>query len=227
MLNYPAVNKGETKMLNPSDNLFVFDHPLIKHKITVLCEKDTSSKDFHAIVGEIATIMGYEVLKDLKTKDIMIDAPISSFMSPVLDTNFTIVPILRAGLGMVDGIRNLYPKARVGHIGLYRDEQTLQPQTYYFKLPKDVADGPVLIVDPALATGGSAAAAIHYVKEAGCKDIRLLCLIGAKEGVARVHKEHPEVKIYLAKYEDAPLNEHGYIVTAFGDAGDRIMGTFD
>ena len=226
MLNYPA-EKKEITMLNPSENLYVFDHPLIKHKITVLCEKNTSSKDFHAIVGEIATIMGYEVLKDLKTKDIMIDAPISSFMSPVLDTNFTIVPILRAGLGMVDGIRNLYPKARVGHIGLYRDEKTLQPQTYYFKLPKDVADGPVLIVDPALATGGSAAAAIHYVKEAGCKDIRLLCLIGAKEGVARVHKEHPEVKIYLAKYEDAPLNEHGYIVTAFGDAGDRIMGTFD
>ena len=156
----------------------------------------------------------------------MIDAPISSFESPVLDENFTIVPILRAGLGMVDGIRSLYPKARVGHIGLYRDEETLEPHTYYFKLPKDVANGPVLIVDPALATGGSAAAAVQYIKDAGCKDIRLLCLIGAKEGIHKVVDANPDVKVYVAKYEDAPLNEKGYIVTAFGDAGDRIMGTF-
>ena len=127
---------------------------------------------------------------------------------------------------MVEGLRSLYPKARVGHIGLYRDEETLESHTYYFKLPKEVANGPVLIVDPALATGGSAAAAIKYIKDAGCKDIRLLCLIGAREGVERVHKDHPDVKIYLAKFADAPLNEHGYIVTAFGDAGDRIMGTF-
>ena len=207
-------------------NVYVFDHPLIKHKITKLCDKTTTSKDFSTIVSEIATLMAYEVLRDLKTKNVMIDAPISSFESPVLDENFTIVPILRAGLGMVDGIRSLYPKARVGHIGLYRDEETLEPHTYYFKLPKDVANGPVLIVDPALATGGSAAAAVKYIKDAGCKDIRLLCLIGAKEGIHRVVDQNPEVKVYVAKYEDAPLNEKGYIVTAFGDAGDRIMGTF-
>ncbi len=213
-------------MEKKDENLFVFDHPLVKHKITHLCDKTTGSKEFHEIVSEIATLMGYEVLKDLKTKDVMIDAPISSFMSPVVAENFTIVPILRAGLGMVEGLRSLYPKARVGHIGLYRDEETLEPHTYYFKLPKEVANGPVLIVDPALATGGSAAAAIKYIKDAGCKDIRLLCLIGAREGVERVHKDHPDVKIYLAKFADAPLNEHGYIVTAFGDAGDRIMGTF-
>ncbi|MCI7401500.1 MAG: uracil phosphoribosyltransferase [Christensenella sp.] len=207
-------------------NVYVFDHPLIKHKITKLCDKTTTSKDFSTIVSEIATLMAYEVLRDLKTKNVMIDAPISSFESPVLDENFTIVPILRAGLGMVDGIRSLYPKARVGHIGLYRDEETLEPHTYYFKLPKDVANGPVLIVDPALATGGSAAAAVKYIKDAGCKDIRLLCLIGAKEGIHRVVDQNPDVKVYVAKYEDAPLNEKGYIVTAFGDAGDRIMGTF-
>lgn len=207
-------------------NVYAFDHPLIKHKITKLCDKTTTSKDFSTIVSEIATLMAYEVLRDLKTKNVMIDAPISSFESPVLDENFTIVPILRAGLGMVDGIRSLYPKARVGHIGLYRDEETLEPHTYYFKLPKDVANGPVLIVDPALATGGSAAAAVKYIKDAGCKDIRLLCLIGAKEGIHRVVDQNPDVKVYVAKYEDAPLNEKGYIVTAFGDAGDRIMGTF-
>ena len=207
-------------------NVYVFDHPLIKHKITKLCDKTTTSKDFSTIVSEIATLMAYEVLRDLKTKNVMIDAPISSFESPVLDENFTIVPILRAGLGMVDGIRSLYPKARVGHIGLYRDEETLEPHTYYFKLPKDVANGPVWIVDPALATGGSAAAAVKYIKDAGCKDIRLLCLIGAKEGIHRVVDQNPDVKVYVAKYEDAPLNEKGYIVTAFGDAGDRIMGTF-
>lgn len=207
-------------------NVYAFDHPLIKHKITKLCDKTTTSKDFSTIVSEIATLMAYEVLRDLKTKNVMIDAPISSFESPVLDENFTIVPILRAGLGMVDGIRSLYPKARVGHIGLYRDEETLEPHTYYFKLPKDVANGPVLIVDPALATGGSAAAAVQYIKDAGCKDIRLLCLIGAKEGIHKVVDANPDVKVYVAKYEDAPLNEKGYIVTAFGDAGDRIMGTF-
>ena len=207
-------------------NVYAFDHPLIKHKITKLCDKTTTSKDFSTIVSEIATLMAYEVLRDLKTKNVMIDAPISSFESPVLDENFTIVPILRAGLGMVDGIRSLYPKARVGHIGLYRDEETLEPHTYYFKLPKDVANGPVLIVDPALATGGSAAAAGKYIKDAGCNDIRLLCLIGAKEGIHRVVDQNPDVKVYVAKYEDAPLNEKGYIVTAFGDAGDRIMGTF-
>ena len=176
-------------------NVYVFDHPLIKHKITKLCDKTTTSKDFSTIVSEIATLMAYEVLRDLKTKNVMIDAPISSFESPVLDENFTIVPILRAGLGMVDGIRSLYPKARVGHLGLYRDEETLEPHTYYFKLPKDVANGPVLIVDPALATGGSAAAAVKYIKDAGCKDIRLLCLIGAKEGVHRVGDQNPDVKV--------------------------------
>lgn len=206
-------------------NVTVFNHPLIAHKITHLCDKSTNTKEFREIVSELAMLMGYEAFRDIKTKEVMIDAPISSFMSPVVDEKITIVPILRAGLGMVDGLTALFPNAKIGHIGLYRDEKTLEPHEYYCKLPKDTMDGQVIVVDPALATGGSAAAAITFIKERGFKNIKLLSLIAAPCGIKKVTETHPDVKIYVAHYADAPLNEHGYIVTAFGDAGDRIFGT--
>ncbi len=206
-------------------NVTVFDHPLIAHKITHLCDKRTNTKEFREIVSELAMLMGYEAFRDLKTTMVDIDAPISSFKSPIVDEKITIVPILRAGLGMVDGLVSLFPNAKIGHIGLYRDETTLEPHEYYCKLPKDTMDGQVIVVDPALATGGSAAAAITFIKERGFKNIKLLSLIAATEGVKKVADTHPDVKIFIAHYADAPLNEHGYIVTAFGDAGDRIFGT--
>lgn len=206
-------------------NVTVFNHPLIAHKITHLCDKRTNTKEFREIVSELAMLMGYEAFRDVKTKNIMIDAPLSSFPSPVVDEKITIVPILRAGLGMVDGLTALFPTAKIGHIGLYRDHETLEPHEYYCKLPTDTLDGQVIVVDPALATGGSAAAAITFIKERGFKNIKLLSLIAAPQGIERVVTTHPDVKVYVAHFADAPLNELGYIVTAFGDAGDRIFGT--
>lgn len=208
-------------------NVTVLDHPLIAHKITHLCDVNTNTKEFREIVGELAMLMGYEAFRDIKTKDVKIKAPLSEFYSPVVDDAVTIIPILRAGLGMVDGLAALFPNARVGHIGLYRDEQTLEPHEYYCKLPTDEEskNGQAIVVDPALATGGSAAAAISFIKERGYKRIKLLSLIASPEGIARVTEAHPDVKLYVAHYADAPLNEKGYIITAFGDAGDRIFGT--
>jgi uracil phosphoribosyltransferase len=206
-------------------NVTVFDHPLIAHKISLICDVHTGYKEFGELVNELSMLMGYEALKDLRTKEVDIPAPISTFKSPVLDEEFTIVPILRAGLGMVEGLRMLSPTAKVGHIGLFRDEETLEPQTYYFKLPVDVANGQVIIVDPALATGGSADAAIQYIKDAGCKRIKFMCLFAARQGLELLHKNHPDVPIYAAKYCPEPLNENGYIVTAAGDVGDRVCGT--
>ncbi len=206
-------------------NLTVFNHPLISHKITKLCDVQTNTKEFREIVSELAMLMGFEAFRDIKTKMVETKAPISTFMSPVVDEAITIVPILRAGLGMVDGLVSLFPNARVGHVGLYRDEETLEPVEYYCKLPKDGTDGQCIVVDPALATGGSAAAAIQCIKDRGFTNIKLLSLIGAKQGVETVVSAHPDVKVYVAHYVDAPLNDHGYIVTAFGDAGDRIFGT--
>ena len=206
-------------------NVTIFNHPLIAHKITYLCDKNTNTKEFREIVGELAMLMGYEAFRDIKTTKVEIDAPLSTFLSPVIDEKITIVPILRAGLGMVDGLVSLFPNAKIGHIGLYRDEETLEPHEYYCKLPKDTTDGQVIVVDPALATGGSAAAAITFIKERGFKKIKLLSLIAAPEGVKKVADTHPDVKIFVAHYADAPLNEKGYIITAFGDAGDRIFGT--
>jgi uracil phosphoribosyltransferase len=206
-------------------NVTIFDHPLIKHKVTHLCDVHTGSKEFSEIVKEISMLMGYEALKDLKTKDVMIQAPLATFESPVLDEEFTIVPILRAGLGMIDGLRALSPTAKVGHIGLYRDEETLKPQTYYFKMPVDVTEGQVIIVDPALATGGSAEAAISYMKECGCKRIKFMCIISSETGLRLLAEKHPDVPVYTAKYVPGGLNEKGYILTAFGDAGDRVCGT--
>lgn len=212
-------------MENFMKNVTVFNHPLIAHKITHLCDVSTGTKEFREIVSELAMLMGYEAFRDLPTTQVEIQAPLSKFMSPVVNENITIVPILRAGLGMVEGLVALFPKARIGHIGLYRDEETLEPHEYYCKLPKEASDGQVIVVDPALATGGSAAAAIDFIKQRGCKNIKLLSLIAAPEGIRRVTQAHPDVKIFVAHYADAPLNEKGYIVTAFGDAGDRIFGT--
>ena len=160
-------------------NLTVFNHPLIKHKVSHLCDVNTGTKEFSELVKELAMLMGYETLKELKTKDVEIQAPLQKIITPVLAEDFTIVPILRAGLGMVDGLRELSPTAKVGHIGLYRDEETLKPMTYYFKLPVDTADGPVVVVDPALATGGSADAAIQFLKDAGCKNIKFMCIFAS------------------------------------------------
>ena len=206
-------------------NVTVFDHPLIRHKVTHLCDVNTGSKEFCEIVSEITMLMGYEVLEYLPVKMVEIQAPLSKFESPVLAEDFTIVPILRAGLGMVDGLRSLLPTAKVGHIGIYRDEKTLQPIQYYFKMPVDVAQGEVIIVDPAFATGVSADAAIKLLKEAGCKRIKFMCIFAADQGIEMVAKNHPDVPIYAAYHSTKPLNSHGYIVDAAGDAGDRVCGT--
>ena len=207
------------------ENVTVFDHPLIRHKVTHLCDVNTGSKEFCEIVSEITTLMGYEVLKDLPTMMVEIQAPLSKFESPVIAEDFTIVPILRAGLGMVDGLRSLLPTAKVGHVGLYRDEETLQPVQYYFKLPVDVTEGEVIIVDPAFATGVSAEATIKLLKEAGCKRIKFMCIFSCDQGIEFVHSRHPEVPIYAAYHSTYPLNDKGYIIDAAGDADDRICGT--
>ena len=206
-------------------NLTVFDHPLIKHKVSHLCDVNTGSKEFSELVTELSMLMGYEALKDLKTKDVEIQAPMQKIVTPVLAEDFTIIPILRAGLGMVDGLRTLSPTAHIGHIGLARDEETLLPQTYYFKLPEGAADAPAFVVDPALATGGSADAAIRFVKEYGCKNIKFMCIFASVVGVKLLYEKHPDVKVYAANYSDAPLSPEGYIYTAAGDAGDRLCGT--
>lgn len=205
--------------------LTVFTHPLIRHKVSHLCDVNTGTKEFSELVKELSMLMGYEVLKDLKMKDVEIQAPLQKIVTPVLAEDFTIVPILRAGLGMVDGLRALSPTAKVGHIGLYRDEKTLQPQTYYFKLPVDAQDGPVIVVDPALATGGSADAAIRFVKESGCTSIKFVCIFASEVGIRLLYENHPDVEVYAANYAPGPLNEQGYIYTAAGDAGDRLCGT--
>jgi len=206
-------------------NVVIFDHPLIQHKVSLMCDVNTGSKEFCELVGEIATLMGYETLKDLPTKNVDIQAPLQMINTPVLAKDFTIVPILRAGLGMVDGVRSLSPTAKVGHIGLQRNEVTLQPEKYYYKLPVDVTEGPVIVVDPALATGVSIDAALTMLEESGCTDIKVMCIFAAKQGLELIYKNHPNVKIYVARYSPDPLNDKGYILTAAGDAGDRVCGT--
>lgn len=207
------------------NQLTVFNHPLITHKVSHLCDVNTGSKEFCELVNELAMLMGYEALKDLPLMDVEIQAPLQKITTPVLAEDFTIVPILRAGLGMVDGLRSLSPTCRVGHIGLYRDEETLEAKQYYFKLPVDAANGEVIIVDPALATGVSAVKAMDLLKEAGCTRIKMMCIFAARQGLELIHKHHPDVHIYAARYSDQPLNDKGYILTAAGDAGDRVCGT--
>lgn len=205
--------------------LFIIDHPLVQHKLGIMRQKDTSSQEFRRLLKEIALLMGYEATKDLPLEDYEIETPICKTSAKrIADKKMTVVPILRAGLGLVDGILELIPGAKVGHIGMYRDEQTHKPVPYYCKLPKDVEQRFVLVTDPMLATGGSACDAIDLLKQHGCKHIRLMCLVAAPEGVKKVQETHPDVKIYVAAL-DQGLNENAYIVPGLGDAGDRIFGT--
>jgi len=206
-------------------NLHIMDHPLIQHKLSLMRDKTTGVKEFREAVSEIAGLMCYEATRDLPLKEIEIETPVAVAKVKVISgKKIAIVPILRAGLGMVDGVLNLVPAAKVGHIGLYRDPDSLQPVEYYCKLPTDIAERDVIIVDPMLATGGSATAAIQFLKNYGVSHIKLMCIIGAPEGLALVQREHPDVDIFLAAV-DEKLNEHGYIVPGLGDAGDRIFGT--
>lgn len=203
----------------------VFDHPLIQHKLSIMREKDTSVKEFRELVSEVATLMCYEATRDLPLEEVEIETPVATAkVRRISGKKLAVVPILRAGLGMVDGMLTLVPNAKVGHIGLYRDPDTLLPVKYYCKMPKDIAERDVIIVDPMLATGGSATAAITFLKEYGCKHIKLMSIIGAPEGIKKVQDEHPDVDIFVAA-QDSHLNEHGYIVPGLGDAGDRIFGT--
>ena len=205
-------------------NLNITNHPLITHKISLMRKTDTGSKDFRELAEEISTLMCYEVTRDLPLDDIEIETPITKTTAKMVSKKMAVVPILRAGLGMVDGIVNLIPNIKVGHIGLYRDPDTLEPVEYYCKLPSDIEERDVFLVDPMLATGGSASAAITFLKNRGVKTIRCVHLIAAPEGVERLNKEHPDVEIYCAAL-DEKLNDHGYIVPGLGDAGDRIFGT--
>jgi uracil phosphoribosyltransferase len=205
--------------------LHVIDHPLVQHKLSLMRDKETGTKDFRELLQEVATLMAYEVTRDLPLKDTIVETPIGPCRTKIIDGRMLgIIPILRAGLGMVDGIMRLVPGAKVGHIGLYRDPVSLQPVEYYCKLPSDATERELIVLDPMLATGGSSAAAIRFLKERGCKNIKLVCLIGAPEGIERVQSEHPDVDIYIAAV-DEKLNDHGYIVPGLGDAGDRLFGT--
>ncbi len=206
-------------------NVTIFDHPLIAHKITVLRDVNTASKDFRALIEEISTLMCYEILRDLPLTDVTVKTPITETVGKrIAGKKLAIVPILRAGLGMVNGLTALVPSARVGHIGLYRDHDTLEPHEYYCKLPEDIEHRQVILLDPMLATGGSASTAIKFIKDKGCTNIKFMCIIAAPEGVERLKKDHPDVPIFCGQL-DENLNEIGYIVPGLGDAGDRIFGT--
>ncbi|MCD8388689.1 MAG: uracil phosphoribosyltransferase [Oscillospiraceae bacterium] len=205
--------------------LFVMDHPLVAHKLTILRDKDTSVKDFRELVSEIGMLITYEATRDLPLKVKSVETPLCQADMPVLaGKKIAVVPILRAGLGLVDGVLRMVPSARVAHIGMYRDEETLEPHVYFCKTPKDIAERDILIVDPMLATGGSADAAIAEMKRRGCKNIKLMVLVAVQQGIARIQSCHPDVDIYCGAVDDH-LDEHGYIVPGLGDAGDRIFGT--
>ena len=203
----------------------VVDHPLVQHKLTLMRRTDCSTKDFRQLLDEIAMLMAYEVTRDLPLQEIEIETPVAKCKSKIIaGRKLGIVPILRAGLGMVDGVLNIVPSAKVGHIGLYRDPETHLPVEYYCKLPVDVEERQLIVVDPMLATGGSANAAIDFIKQRGCKHITLMCLVGCPEGVEALQAAHPDVDLYIAAIDDH-LNEHKYIVPGLGDAGDRLFGT--
>ncbi|MBR1983187.1 MAG: uracil phosphoribosyltransferase [Clostridia bacterium] len=206
-------------------NVHILDHPLIRHKLAIIRDKNTNTKQFREIVSELATLMAYESFKDVPTQEIEVETPLEKVTQTVVKENsIAIVPILRAGLGMVDGILSLFPAAKVGHIGLYRDEETFEPQEYYCKLPVGIDEKVVMVVDPMLATGGSACDAIAMLKKRGCKKIKLMSIIGAPEGVSKVANAHPDVEIFVSTL-DRCLNENCYILPGLGDAGDRIFGT--
>ena len=205
--------------------VYVLDHPLIQHKLAILRSKNTSVKEFRELIGEISGLMCYEATRNLPTKEVEVQTPVAvAKCRRLAGKKLAIIPILRAGLGMVDAMVDLIPSAKIGHIGLYRDPETHLPVEYYCKLPEDIGNRQVFVVDPMLATGGSAVAAINFLKEHGCKNIIMMNIIGCPEGVAAVQKAHPDVDIYLAA-QDEKLNEHAYIVPGLGDAGDRIFGT--
>ena len=207
------------------DNVILLDHPLLKHKISILRNKTTGTNEFRSIVEEISMLMGYEALRDLPTEDVEIETPIETCMAPVISgKKMAIVPILRAGLGMVSGMLALVPSAKVGHIGMYRDEETHEPHEYYCKLPVNIDERIVVVVDPMLATGGSAIDAVNLIKQKGGKNIKFMAILAAPEGLARFTQAHPDVQIYVAQL-DRCLNENAYICPGLGDAGDRIFGT--
>jgi uracil phosphoribosyltransferase len=205
--------------------VMVFNHPLIQHKLSILRDEKTSVKEFRELISEIAQLMCYEATRDLPLEAVKVRTPVAEATCyRIAGKKLAVVPILRAGLGMVDGMVAMMPNVKVGHIGLFRDPQTLEPVKYYFKMPPDITERDVIIVDPMLATGGSAIAAATFLKETGCKSVKLMCIIGAPEGVEAMQKAHPDVDIYIAALDDH-LNDHGYIVPGLGDAGDRIFGT--
>ena len=205
--------------------LHVYDHPLIQHKLSIIRDQNTSVKEFREIVSEIAGLMCYEATRDLPLEEVEIETPVApAKVKRLAGKKLAVVPILRAGLGMVDGIVAMIPSAKVGHIGLYRDPETLEPVEYYCKLPADISERDVYVVDPMFATGGSASAACTFLKEKGCRHIKLMCIIGAPEAWEKMQKDHPDVDVYVAAMDDH-LNDHGYIVPGLGDAGDRIFGT--
>ncbi len=207
------------------DNVFVFDHPLIKHKIAILRDKNTGMKEFRELVEEITTIMTYESMRDVRLVPVEVETPLETVTQyKVAEDSVAIVPILRAGLGMVNGVHKVFPTAKVGHIGMYRNEETLQPQEYYCKLPDGIEKKTVFLVDPMLATGGSAVDALDALKKRGCKDIKFMAIIGAPQGVEKVASAHPDVPVYVSTL-DRQLNENGYILPGLGDAGDRLFGT--
>jgi uracil phosphoribosyltransferase len=205
--------------------VFICDHPLIQHKLTYIRDENTKTKDFRELVDEVATLMAFEITRDIPLEHVQVKTPVTMADCRIISGRMLgLIPILRAGLGMVDGILKLLPAAKVGHVGLYRDPETLQPVEYYVKLPTDVLERELIVIDPMLATGGSANAAIEVLKKRGCTQIKLMCLIAAPEGVKAVQQEHPDVDIYVAAVDDC-LNDHGYIVPGLGDAGDRLFGT--
>jgi len=205
--------------------VFICDHPLIQHKLTFIRDENTKTKDFRELVDEVATLMAYEITRSLPLEHIQVKTPVTTADCRVIaGRKLGLIPILRAGLGMVEGVLKLIPAAKVGHVGLYRDPDTLQPVEYYVKLPTDVQERELIVIDPMLATGGSANAAIEVLKKRGCSQIKLMCLIAAPEGIKAVQNEHPDIDIYVAAVDDH-LNDHGYIVPGLGDAGDRLFGT--
>ena len=207
------------------ENVFIFDHPLIQHKVAILRDEKTSMKEFRELIEEITTLMTYECMRDVQTVPVEVKTPLETTLQrKVPDHSVVIVPILRAGLGMVNGIHTLFPTAKVGHIGMYRDEETLLPCEYYCKLPIGIEDKTVFLVDPMLATGGSASDALTALKKKGCKKIKFMAIIGAPEGVNKLAKDHPDVPVYVSTL-DRQLNENGYILPGLGDAGDRLFGT--
>lgn len=204
--------------------LTVVEHPLIQHKLTLIRKKETGTKDFRENLDEIAALMAYEITRDIPVREIEIETPLQQCTTWELARDIVLVPVLRAGLGMVDGITNLIPTAKVGHVGLYRDHKTLEPMNYYAKFPGNVGEAVVMVLDPMLATGGSASSAISTLKKEGAQFIKLVCIVGTPEGVRRIEKDHPDVDLYLASLDDG-LNELGYIIPGLGDAGDRLFGT--